>query len=55
MGIMVKNAYSAGESMTRAELSGQVSWDTLFYSCYSIVRLNYRIHLGRGKSAIYVR
>jgi hypothetical protein len=25
----------------RAELSGQVSRDTLFYSCYSIVRLNH--------------
>ena len=53
--VVIDDAYSAGETMTRAELSGQVSWDTLFYSCYSIVRLNYRIHLRRGKSAIYVR
>lgn len=39
----------------RAELSGQLSRNILFYSCYSIVRLNHRIRSRRGKSAIYVR
>jgi hypothetical protein len=38
MGVMVKNAYSDGEIMTRAELSGQVSRDILVYSYYNTAK-----------------
>ena len=36
--MVVEDASDDGKIMTRAELPGQVSWDIMFYSCYSTAK-----------------
>jgi hypothetical protein len=36
--MVVEDASNAGKIITRAELSGQVSRDILFYSCYNTAK-----------------